>query len=482
MKRLFGLLILFACLDVWSQKTMDLQTVIRLANDSSLSAIQARSAFLSDYWDYRSYKAKRLPSLTLTMTPMQYDRDIVKRYISETDRDEYKVQQSLYSYGGMTLSQNVDLTGGSIYINSELSFLRNIGLSTYNQFSSVPFRIGYSQDLLGYNAFKWDRKIEPLRYRKAQMDYLYQQAEISIDAVNNFFAVALAQEQEEMARRNAAACDTLLVQGSEMSRQGKLSAADLLTLQLRSIDAGNDYITARNNLAKAKSALVSFLRLPSETSVKIVVPDFNVPALAISQETALQLCRKNNPIYLEQKQKLLEAKQSLDKARKQRYLEANVNMSVGFNQYASRFSYVYRDLLQQDVVTFGVSIPLIDWGIRKGAYNKAKNNVDEVNAEEGQKISSVEQDVCSMINDFNVQIKILSAAKEAIHLSEMIYGEMMERFKLGRDGVKPLMDAMLDRQEAQNKYIQAMQNYWVTYYKLRRLTLFDFEKNVELGE
>jgi len=41
---------------------------------------------------------------------------------------------------------------------------------------------------------------------------------------------------------------------------------------------------------------------------------------------------------------------------------------------------------------------------------------------------------------------------------------------------------MLDRQEAQNKYIQAMQNYWVTYYKLRKLTLFDFEKGVELGE
>ena len=108
--------------------------------------------------------------------------------------------------------------------------------------------------------------------------------------------------------------------------------------------------------------------------------------------------------------------------------------------------------------------------------------MDEVNAEEGQKISSVEQEVCSTVNDFNVQIKILSATKDAIRLSEMVYSEIVERFKLGRDGVKPLMDAMLDRQEAQNKYIQAMQNYWVTYYKLRRLTLFDFEKGVELGE
>ena len=38
--------------------------------------------YLSGYWEYRTYKANRLPSLTLNMTPAQYNRDITKRYDS----------------------------------------------------------------------------------------------------------------------------------------------------------------------------------------------------------------------------------------------------------------------------------------------------------------------------------------------------------------------------------------------------------------
>lgn len=47
---------------------LDLQRTIEIANDSSLSAFRYQNLYLSGYWEYRTYKANRLPSLTLDLT------------------------------------------------------------------------------------------------------------------------------------------------------------------------------------------------------------------------------------------------------------------------------------------------------------------------------------------------------------------------------------------------------------------------------
>ena len=38
------------------------------------------------------------------------------------------------------------------------------------------------------------------------------------------------------------------------------------------------------------------------------------------------------------------------------------------------------------------------------------------------------------------------------------------------------------RQEAQRNYISALQQYWENYYKIRRLTLFDFSSGFSLSD
>ena len=96
---------------------LDLQKTIQLANDSSLEAFRTQNMYLSGYWEYRTYKANRLPSLTLNMTPAEYNRDITKRYDSEKDLDVYRSQQSFYASGNLAIQQNFDLTGGTFYLN-----------------------------------------------------------------------------------------------------------------------------------------------------------------------------------------------------------------------------------------------------------------------------------------------------------------------------------------------------------------------------
>ena len=172
---------------------LNLKRTIELANDSSLSAFRYQNMYLSGYWEYRTYKANRLPSLTLNLMPAQYYRYITQRYDSNTDMDVYREQQMFSASGGLSIRQNFDLTGGTFYIDSDLEYMRNFGETKSTQFSSVPFRIGYSQSLLGYNPFRWDRKIEPLKFEKVKKEFIYNTEVVSEEGVSYFFNLALAQ-------------------------------------------------------------------------------------------------------------------------------------------------------------------------------------------------------------------------------------------------------------------------------------------------
>ena len=188
---------------------LTLEKTISLAADSSLEAFRTKNLFLSGYWEFRSYKAERLPSLTLNLTPAEYYRDITKRYDSDKDIDEYRKQQSFYAGGNLQIKQNFDLLGGSFYVNSNLGYMRYFGTNTYNQYTSVPISIGYTQNLIGYNPFRWERKIEPLKYERAKRELLYNIENVSENATNYFFALAMAQVEYDMAMENVATTDTL---------------------------------------------------------------------------------------------------------------------------------------------------------------------------------------------------------------------------------------------------------------------------------
>lgn len=359
--------------------------------------------------------------------------------------------------------------------------MRNFGDTKSTQFSSIPFRIGYQQELLGFNAFRWDRKIEPLKFEKVKKQYLYNAESVSEEAVSYFFTLAMAQADYELARDNVATTDTLYAVGEQRQKIAAISQADLLTLKLDKVNARNTLKNAEIARKRAMSALATFLNLDRNAYIELELPSrpryIDVPA-----DRAMVLARENNPTYLEQRQNVLEAEREVDRTRKESRFNASFNASVGFNQVADNFSAAYRNLLQQDLVSFTVSIPLIDWGVRKGKYNMARNNLNVVKIAARQEEISLEEDVMMTVSDFNVQQDLIASASEALDLAELAYDQTRRRFIIGKSDISSLTLALNRQQEARKNYIQALQNYWLNYYKIRKLTLHDFETGMSLSE
>ena len=471
------------CITIGAQKSMvlDLKQTIALANDSSLEAFRTKNMYLSSYWEYRSYRANRLPSLTLNLTPAQYYRDITRRYDSDQDIDIYRSQQSFYSSGQLSLTQNFDLTGGTFSVDTDLGYMRSFGHNNYTQFTTIPLRIGYSQSLIGYNAFRWERKIEPLKYEKAKKEFLYNTEHVAEQATEHFFTLAMAQAEYDLARENAQNTDTLYDIGMQRFKIAAISNADLLTLRLDRVNAQNTLKNKQSALKRAMYSLATFLNMDKETEIRVELPA-KPQRIVIEESDAIAAARANNPNFLEMRQNVLEAEQQVDRTRQESRFNASLTASLGFNQVAESLRDAYSHPMQQELVSVSVSIPLIDWGVRKGKYNMAKNNLNVVRTSARQSEISIEEDVIMAVSDFNMQQDLIASAEEALDLSIMAYNETRQRFIIGRADINSLTLSLNRQQEAQRNYISALQSYWQNYYKIRKLTLHDFSTGFSLSD
>lgn len=467
------------CTQFASAVKLTLQKTIEMANDSSLTAFRYRNMYQASYWQYVSFRAGRLPSLSLHLTPASYNRYMTQRYDSENNIDVFRQQQMFSAAGSLEVAQNFDLLGGSFYLETGLEYMRNFGANSFTQFSSVPVRLGYRQSLIGFNAFKWERKIEPLKFEKAKKELAYNMEAVSEQAVGYFFALALAQAEHRLAEENVASSDTLYAIAERRFRIASISKAELLTLELDRVNARNTLENARIALKRAMFSLATYLGMDKNSEIELELParpDITV----IPSETALAMAKANNPTLLGHRQTILEGERELSRAKTESRFNASVNASVGFNQVADRLSGAYRDPLRQDIVAVQLTVPLVDWGVRKGKVNMARNNLNVSEIAARQEELTVEEDILMTLSDYNARQKLIASAAEALDLAEMAYGQTMQRFIIGKADLNTITLSLQRRQEASKNYISALQNFWLSHYKIRRLTLYDFDRGLPI--
>lgn len=193
--------------------------------------------------------------------------------------------------------------------------MRSFGGSKSTQFTSVPIRLGYSQSLVGYNSFKWERKIEPLKYEKVKKEFVYNVEAVSVQATTYFFNLAMAQAEYNLAKENMVSSDTLYSIGVQRQKIAAISKADLLTLKLDVVNARNTLQNKASALKRAMFSLVSFLNLDKNTVIDIDLP-VRPQELVIPVDKALQMAHENNPQLLGLKQNVLEAERNVDKTKR----------------------------------------------------------------------------------------------------------------------------------------------------------------------
>ena len=224
-------------IDAQEVKKLTFQEVIKLSEEQSPNALIAKHRFRSSYWQYRSYQAQYLPSVTLSGTTPDFSNGLDKVYDSQNDLYIYKSKNTISNLGTLALSQNIGPTGTIISLRSDLTLFRDIERNLPTNYITNPVSLDITQPIRKYNTLKWQKKIEPVKYNAAKKSYLANIEGVHISAVMNFFSLALAQINKQIAEMNYSNADTLFRIAKGRYQLGTIAEDDLLQMQLSWLNA-----------------------------------------------------------------------------------------------------------------------------------------------------------------------------------------------------------------------------------------------------
>ncbi|MFW6042991.1 MAG: TolC family protein [Marinilabiliaceae bacterium] len=466
---------------------LNLEDAIRLAQSQSLQSLINKHDYLADYWQYKSFRADYLPEVSLNSNPVAYNNASRLRYNSNTQTEEFVQSEEISSDLNVDVSQKLPITGGRFFVQSELARIENFGQNSYTQYSAVPVRIGYSQELFGFNPMKWEQTIEPLKFKKAKKEYVMAMEETAQETIDHFFKLLSARFKLDMARYNVSTTEELLEIARKRIELGTLTREELIDLRLSANNAKIEIQEARLAYREAKENLLNFLMLPAETGIKTELPE-QVPIEETNPQKVLEEARENNPQILEQEQKILESKRNVAEAKSDRHFRADLNMSFGLSKndgtaaekgtIGNAYSPEFENYQQ---VNIGINIPILDWGKNKGRFEMARSRQKVAETAAQKVLQEFEQDVVTSAISFNIQQSKLESSAVSDTLAKESYQLTMTRFKQGKTDVLKLNTSQKAKDKAQLQYINAMAEYWNQYYYLRKLTLYDFKNEQEIS-
>jgi outer membrane protein TolC len=454
--------------------------VLQIARVQSPMAVSARHRFRGSYWEYRTYKAGFLPTLSLSTVIPDLNRSI-DRITLPDGSDAFVERKLINSSANAELSQNIFFTGGNIYMNSSLQRIDLLGNTKSTSYLSYPVNIGIRQPINGYNEFKWQKRIEPIKYEAAKLTYIQALESVTLRAVSYFFDLALAQRNLEITRINYSNADTLYQIAAGRYQLGTIAENELLQMELSYLNAGTALNQAQIDLQVKRFQLNSFLGLNQDEQIELLIP-LEIPEVTVDLARALDEAWKNNPDVLARQQQLLNADKALAQAKSEKGLNATLTASFGLSQRSDKFNELYMDPQDQERVRLGLEIPILDWGLARGRYKMAQSAQELAKTNVQQAEMDFQQEVLLEVMQFNLQDDQLIIAAKADTIANNRYEVTKQRFLIGRISVLDLNDALASKDMAARAYVSALRNYWTYFYNLRSLTLYDWLNDVPLQE
>ena len=224
---------------------------ISIARGQSVEAKEAKEAFVSTYWAYRSYKASRLPSFNLYGNLMNFDRSLTLIQSYEDGSFNYVSSYNLQNNLGLQVKQNVTFTGGTLSVYSDLSRIDQFGIDRKLTWYSQPITVSYYQPLFTYNQFKWDKKIEPKEYERGKRRFLESMEQITVNTVRAYHSLILARMNNDIAVSNYSNTAKMLNIAKERQMLGSVTRDEMLQLELRML---NDSISINETAVGVREA------------------------------------------------------------------------------------------------------------------------------------------------------------------------------------------------------------------------------------
>lgn len=456
---------------------LSLDDVLLLAKNRSPQSQVAKFKYLESYWEFKSYQAEYLPYLEANATLPSY----TNQFQNVTQQDGTQVIHNinrLEANAGLSLNQRIPFTDGLLSVSTGLSRTEDINSDTPGeQFISNPVFVSYTQKLFGFNDLKWRSRINPTKYEYAKRLYLEEMEDVNMIAVNYYFNLLQAQVNIDIAQKNISNYDTLFQIAKGRYELGKIAENDLLQLELRVMTSKLEYEESLQQFDNSVLQLKSFLRIKDDQDIvlELPIPEDIKP---IPLDKVLVEAAANTSIDRKLRLDILNAEKELARRKYSERYSIDLKASYGINAEGANLEDSYRDFSENQTASLGLNIPILNWGRNKGQIKMAEANLDMVRTNVEQEKITNKQSIILDVNKYNMQKIQLDLAAKSDTIAKLRYDITQKRYLIGKiNDITELNQAQVDNDASKLKYISALRNYWEYFYKIRKITLYDFEQD-----
>ena len=461
------------------ERVVTLEQAIEAAIEQGAGGRAADAAYDAARHRSNAFSAALLPRLTLAGTTPAYNRSIIE--VLQPDGTSLFRSQNLTNAAlTATVSQPLPFTGGELFVSSSLSRLSVSGADEQLNWQSTPMLIGLRQPLFGPNLIAWDRRERVHVDESARRRYLEAREDIALTASERFFAVHAAEARLRNAVANVAVNDTLYRLNTGRYDIGSIGENDLLQSELALLRARADVDAARLGLERAYAELRLTMGLPAGTPVTIVIPD-STPEFEADTAIAVAHALRNASAMSETTLQQVRANRQVAIARRDNGFGATLQASYGFNAAAPEVEQAYRDLLEAERVTVSVEMPVWQWGAGRETVRAAEAEREGTEIEGRVTTDRIALEARFAALDLAQARRGLTLAATSDTVAQRRYDIAYNRYVIGRIAVDNLYLAQAEKDQARTAYVQALSRYWQAYYRLRRLTLYDFARGEPIG-
>jgi outer membrane protein len=379
---------------------------------------------------------------------------------------------------GFGISQQLPFTGGQLSLNTNLTQFNDYRFNT-RQYNATPVYLMLRQPIFAFNELKWKKRIEPLKFKESQQQYVQELESVAQEAASLYFDVLDAQSNMKIAAANLRNNEYNLEIEKKRIGLGTTTEDKLLQIELQVIKSRQELETARYMYQVSQLNLTSFIGWKDTTEIQLMLPE-DIPAIQVSQADALAYAKQNRAEFTSFERKKLETARDVDQAKANRQ-QINLVASYGLNNANDKLGKVYNNVNDQQRFSIGFNIPVLDWGRNRARLNTARAIEELTAANNNMEETNIYREIVTLVRNTELFRLSISLAKQADTVAQRRFSIANNLYQVGKLAITDLNIAQAEKDNARRSYVSALRQYWDAYFLLRRYTLYDFENGRPLS-
>lgn len=468
MKTLTFSLLLFFYFPSLSQNhpALTLEELIKIAQQRSIRSQVINMEKKIASYEYNYFLRTRKASILLNGNIPVYNKDNFG-VIQPDGTLLFRSRSQSNSDANLSIRQPIAFTNGEISLNTYLNRFDDYK-DKRTSYNATLFYVQLYQPLFAFNQYKWDKRIQPLRFKASERIATTAMNEFQLLLCQLYFDVIQAQVDMELAHTNLSYAKDNRAAEQRRKELGASTEDKQLQLEMMELDAAQSLEESQTRLASSMSILKNFAGLDPSANINLKLPAAP-DTTAISIDALLSSAQATHPVFLNASLELLEAESAVDRARTEER-EVNITGSYGLNNTGNTISSLYNQPNNQQRFSIGLTIPIYDGGRRRTKLLIARNNQQLVSARNKEEVQTLVNEITRIYNDYNYARTNIARLQKLDSIGERRFAITNRLFTAGKIPVNDLQLAQREKDNARRNYVGALRKLTEQRYAITART------------